>query len=324
MTNIDVNDFNEEKICVYKNETYSVRDNGAVLRHSKNNEKPRKYDNTWTFGKVNNKTGYMEIAGARVHIIVATAFHGEHTTSKYVVDHIDTNRQNNRPENLRWLTRLENILLNPITRKKIELLCDCTIEEILKEISILQKHSLPPDISWMGTVSQEEAKKCLESLLNWAKEPISEYERLRAYAGGSIKINGERYVKSSTQGAVQAFHGKPVKPLEFPCCPQTKEDHPLEAYLENLKQGRVFYKDKAFEYRFVNALISHCSARISMGCKELIVECKRDDLDNNYNQIFRVYYEDGFYIHCQDKFYPCGTIENGKARYFWPGEVVGR
>ncbi|WP_294143305.1 HNH endonuclease signature motif containing protein [uncultured Sanguibacteroides sp.] len=33
----------------------------------------------------------------------------------YVVDHIDTNRQNNRIENLRWLTKLENVLLNPIS-----------------------------------------------------------------------------------------------------------------------------------------------------------------------------------------------------------------
>lgn len=168
MTNVDVNDFNEEKICVYKDETYSVRDNGAVLRHPKNKDKPRQFDNNWTFGKVDSKTGYMKIADKRVHIIVATAFQGEQQTSKYVVDHIDTNRQNNRIENLRWVTRLENILLNPITCKKIELLCDCTIEEILKDISILQKHSLPPDISWMGTVSQEEAEKSLERMSNWA------------------------------------------------------------------------------------------------------------------------------------------------------------
>jgi len=50
MMNADVNDFNEEKICVYKNEKYSVRDNGAVLRHSKNGDKNRKNDNIWTFG----------------------------------------------------------------------------------------------------------------------------------------------------------------------------------------------------------------------------------------------------------------------------------
>ena len=50
---------------------------------------------------------------------MATAFHGEPPTKEHVVDHIDTNKQNNRPENLRWVTRLENILLNPITAKRI-------------------------------------------------------------------------------------------------------------------------------------------------------------------------------------------------------------
>ena len=39
--------------------------------------------------------------------------------SDYVVDHIDTNRRNNRAENLRWVTRLDNILLNPITCARI-------------------------------------------------------------------------------------------------------------------------------------------------------------------------------------------------------------
>jgi len=29
-------DYTEERTCVYKDENYSVRDNGAVLRHSPN------------------------------------------------------------------------------------------------------------------------------------------------------------------------------------------------------------------------------------------------------------------------------------------------
>ena len=50
MTNVDVNDFKEEKVCKYKDETYSVRVNGAVLRHPKENgRQKRKIDNTWTF-----------------------------------------------------------------------------------------------------------------------------------------------------------------------------------------------------------------------------------------------------------------------------------
>ena len=62
----------------------------------------------------------MGISKHKVHRIVATAFHGPQPTEHHVVDHIDTNRRNNRPENLRWVTRLENVLTNPITAKRVE------------------------------------------------------------------------------------------------------------------------------------------------------------------------------------------------------------
>ena len=116
---VDINDYREEKSCVYKGEEYSVRDNGAVLRKARPNQRVRKLDNKWTFGKLNTKTGYLEIASVRIHRIIATAFHGEPPTKEHVVDHIDTNRQNNKPSNLRWLTRLENTVLNETTRKRI-------------------------------------------------------------------------------------------------------------------------------------------------------------------------------------------------------------
>ncbi len=86
--------------CIYKDERYSVCDKGAVWQYPREGKKLRPTDCQWTFGKPNSKTGYMEIGSG----------HGI-----YVVDHIDTNRQNNRIENLRWLTKLENVLLNPIS-----------------------------------------------------------------------------------------------------------------------------------------------------------------------------------------------------------------
>src|SRR5687767_10125430 len=111
--------FSRQVECTYKEERHLVRDNGAVLRHPRVGKRARKYDNQWTLGKPNDN-GYMVIASLSIHRIVANAFHGVPPTKGHVVDHIDTNKQNNRPENLRWVTRLENLLLNPITAKRIE------------------------------------------------------------------------------------------------------------------------------------------------------------------------------------------------------------
>ena len=57
------------------------------FRHPCDSKRPHKFDNFWTFGKANDKHGYMEISSARIHIIVATAFHGPKQMKEYVVDH---------------------------------------------------------------------------------------------------------------------------------------------------------------------------------------------------------------------------------------------
>ena len=85
--------FNKVKDCDYKGEHYSVRDNGAIMRHPKSN-RARPKDNLWTFGSPNDK-GYCVFCGEVVHRIVAFAFLGEPENNQLVVDHIDTNRQNN-------------------------------------------------------------------------------------------------------------------------------------------------------------------------------------------------------------------------------------
>ena len=79
---VDIDIYTEVKDCTYKDEHYSVRDNGAVFRHAKDGHKPRKLDEQWFFGTKNEKTGYMTIGGHRVHIIVATAFHGSHDSKR--------------------------------------------------------------------------------------------------------------------------------------------------------------------------------------------------------------------------------------------------
>lgn len=303
---VDVNHYDQEKTCVYENEKYSVRDNGAVLRHAKQDGKKRKIDNIWTFGEV-KKTGYLEIASARVHRIVATAFHGDPPTSQHIVDHIDTNRQNNRPENLRWVTKLENILLNPITSKKIELLCGCSIEEVLKNISILQAHVLPPNIAWMKTVTQCEADKSLEHWLMWEKRPKNSKAN-----GNWLWLDGEWLVKSKTKGAAQRFHKALPAQLEFPCCPQTKSDDPLGSYFNNSKVGEVFYIDEWYEHKILDAAVSPDR-------KELWVKCRNND-QTDACDIFRVTYENGFYIHFHDTFYPYYTMKDREIEYYWPWE----
>ena len=117
-----ISSYTEVRECDFKDRHYSVRDNGAVMRHPKDGSRPSKLDCIWTFGTKDNRTGYMLWGGVRVHQIVATAFHGSPEDQNMVIDHIDTNRCNNRPENLRWVTRLENVLNNPVTRKRITLL----------------------------------------------------------------------------------------------------------------------------------------------------------------------------------------------------------
>lgn len=167
-------DFTEVKECYYKGEHYSVRDNGAIMRHA-NNERKRPNDEKWTFGKKDNYNGYMLFCGERVHIIVANAFHGEHDSKVYVVDHIDTNRCNNRPNNLRWLTRLENVLNNPVTRKRIEYLCGGNIQNFLDNPSCLRDSTgTNSDIMWMRTVTSAEAKATYERVMSWAEKPRKE------------------------------------------------------------------------------------------------------------------------------------------------------
>lgn len=206
MTYLLLQDYERQLECQYKGETYSVRDNGAVLRHPKNDENPRPSDNKWTLGKYDSKTGYAKIAGESVHRIVATAFHGEPPSSQHVVDHIDTNRRNNRPENLRWVTKLENILLNPITVKKIEWACG-SIEEFLKDPSKLQKKDVVSGFEWMRAVTKEEALASLERMQSWAKSdsPSSNgsigewiYKRnMPTEIQESEKISSEAVVESS-------------------------------------------------------------------------------------------------------------------------------
>ena len=241
---VDINDFLQEKECIYKNEKYSVRDNGAIMRHPKNENKPRPLDNNWTFGKSNPQNKYMHISSARVHIIVAIVFHGDPPTKQHIVDHIDTNRQNNRPENLRWFTKLENALNNPITCKRIIYKCG-SIEEFLENPSLLRDTDGDySDIAWMRTVTTEEASNSWERLKKWGmqdnKTPkggkIGEWI-FSPVDNDYIEDETNFYTASLTPNAVQVNW---KTPCEYPCCPQEISETPINDYYLNLVPNKLF------------------------------------------------------------------------------------
>lgn len=54
------------------------------------------------------------------HILVCTAFHGPRPTPKHQVDHINRDKWDNRPENLRWVTCHENHMNGKLHLQKLE------------------------------------------------------------------------------------------------------------------------------------------------------------------------------------------------------------
>lgn len=328
MTVVSLDDFGREAKCLYDGERYSVRDNGAVMRQPREGKRARKDDANWTFGKPGSKNGYMYISGVRIHRIVATAFHGDPPTPQHVVDHIDTNRRNNRPENLRWLTRLENALLNPITVKRIEFYSG-SIEAFLEDPSKLRQSDLTRNFDWMRAVTPEEAQACKERMHLWAKsdkppsgcslgewvyKPIAANSQaprfenpdtvtarvLRETRTGWQRPGASPYrvpiihdeepdtVPSKTPGAAQR---KWRTPTEFPCCPQEVGKEPLAAYTENLKAGAVFSQNHLWTSFVLEAAIA------ADGQSIWVLTEQRDENAIKPWGVTRVTYEDSLYVH---------------------------
>ncbi len=232
----------------YRGERYRVRDNGAVYRLNEFRKRARPLDKAWTFGRQNLTTGYQLLAGVPIHRIVCTAFNGPAPTDQHVVDHIDTNRANNRPENLRWLTRLENALLNETTARRIELAYG-SIEAFLKDPSKPINETSFPDVSWMRTVTKEEGARTMSRFEAWAKSgavpsggAIGEWlygTRERA----DFEPEPEEY-GSLTPSAIQV---KWRVPTEFPRCPEAVSEDGLEQYAQNLRFGDVFARNRIYQ-----------------------------------------------------------------------------
>jgi len=298
MTETNLHDFHREVACIYDEERYSVRDNGAVLRHSRIGKRLRPADDQWTFGKPNSQNGYMYIGSVRIHRVVATAFHGEPLTQEHVVDHIDTNRRNNRPDNLRWLTRLENALLNPITVKRIELSCG-SIEAFLKDPSKLRQGRLNPNFEWMRTVSLQEAQACLERMHLWVKcyKPSSGRGSLGEWVFKpsftkkpfpETLRNGSDLVMAKTRGAAQREWRIPT---EFPCCPQEAKEEPIAAYAAKLTAGAIFSSNHLSTSMVLGAAVDNDGQTVCVICERPETGAVKPW------SVARVTFEDGLYVH---------------------------
>ena len=263
--------YTEERECDYKGRHYRVRDNGSVLRLPTDSEKPRKCDNEWTFGTFNKRNGYLFIGTHQVHRIIATAFHGNPESGTDIVDHIDTDRQNNRPENLRWTTKLQNAL-NPSTKKKLELMTGMPIEEILKDMSILKEYNLPREYQWLGAVSKEESQRTLQNMKAWTAKPYKRPETpykpnteiLRPVSPRNISpLRPTPYEMNHVLGAHESEDdGLPTgcirsltpnalerggrAPYKFPFCPQQGGD--LKSYFEAIEIGEEVAIGKGYSF----------------------------------------------------------------------------
>lgn len=293
---VDINDFVRQAECTYKNEHYSVRDNGAVLRHPRENKSLRKWDNQWTFGTP-NQNNYLQIDSEVVHRIVAFAFLGEPPTTQHIVDHRDTNRQNNRPENLRWLTKLENILNNPITVKKIIYYCG-SIEAFLKDPSILKKFvDKDPNFGWMRRATPEEARNCWEHWNNLGNKKNDGFSSKGGSLGEWIfedNLNTSsfqeipEFVTSLTPNAVQKDW---ETPSEFPCCPQESTDNPIAAYAANLKFDEIFSRNQYLTTIILDFAISEDKSTLWIKCKN------SDDKAVKPWLLAQVTYENDLFVH---------------------------
>jgi hypothetical protein len=268
------------------------------MRHPHNGKNPRSIDNQWTFGKKNEKTGYMEIASERVHRIVAFAYLGEPPNKEYVVDHIDTNRCNNRPDNLQWLTKLENTLKNPITVRKIEIICG-SIEAFLANPKLLQESKYEPNFKWMRSVTPEEAKNCRQNMQKWARSMklpsggiLGEWVyKPQIYSGNFDETISEfsGLVTSKTKGAAQK---KWNVPSEFPCCPPEAGESPIADYLERLKIGLIFTQNDIYKYKVLQFTLTNDNQAIL-----LITENANEEDAVKPWALAKITFENGLFVH---------------------------
>ena len=129
------------------------------------------------------------------------------------------------------------------------------------------------DICLIVLVNQKESDSCLENLTKWANQNSSK----NISAGGSLgewvyrtRKNIFRYeypegfeksdgtkpdiIMSLSPNAAQDKTKWRI-PTEFPCCPAELTETPLQDYFENLKQGKIFCRNKQYSSSVLEAAL---------------------------------------------------------------------
>lgn len=300
--------YNREVGVTYRGERYLVLDNGAVFRKRRPGRRKRPLDEKWTFGNPCDHSGYMKMSVVVVHRIVATAYHGEPLSEEYVVDHIDTNRRNNRPENLRWVTRLDNIFLNPVTRKKI-IAAYGSIEAFFENPQKPEIPRLLGQFDWMRTVSKAEALASRERMEAWAdSDKLPNGGALGEWLFDTENQVSEQQIENQNINSLTpgAFQRNWKWPCEFPACPKEAKHDALLEYQRQLTAGAVFSRN---EYRDSHTV----SADVSLVDSSLVVLCELgiDEIKPWGNS--RVTIEDGEF--CHENLGSCFTLEGAKKQY---------
>lgn len=212
-------------------------------------------------------------------------------------------RCNNRPDNLRWLTRLENALNNPATRKKITYLCGGDIQKFIDNPSCLRDLTgTNQDVMWMRTVSREEARNAYHRVIQWAQEKNTTPSAKGSmgewiYTPAPAKYNAlpedvetqfdetDNLIKSLTPNAMQRNWNTPT---EFPLCPSAPGNAPLHTYLDKLEKGAIVTKNK-YSTHFIDDF-ALCNSNT------LTIRAHADDGMKKYSTI-TITFENGTYVH---------------------------
>jgi hypothetical protein len=256
-----IDQYDREKEVEFDGDKYRVRDNGAVYRMHKPGRRRSSVDKTWTFGRLEKSSGYLNIGSNAVHRIVAFAFLGSSPSAKHVVDHIDMDRSNNCVANLRWVTRLDNVLRHPSTRKRI-IYAYGSLDKFFENPRTATK--LDKDIDWLRTVSKEETDRSREQLLKWAESdgyPKSGNLINRVYGTQQPSPPVSETIQDKQSLTSIAIQRRWKTPTAFPNCPNVLGPNPLAEYARNLRSGVVFSQDRYKETAVVmseqgNALLS--------------------------------------------------------------------